>query len=330
MLFVFKSPTKKCISIMYIIMESPYEEHKFHTNLSSYGNQGMYDVLDSNVYWKFEDPWEKEPNLKGVPQYKQKHFIKTLLDEKGSELAKNKSDETLLGRSPDNLFVITNDVYENAKQKVLAVRKAKEDEVKEWNERTAKENANKQAEEVRVNNLIANGGESYFQYINQLWNEKDPYGNGNTKLKGEKDIRSYHFKKVLEALTKRLEAIQNSPNRESGFQYNCVNKREILGNGFRSCKKADFAFPKEEWLAITESFGNDRILVVYEDIIEAVNKEFDCLNTVSKWTTKAANLFKRNDAPNLFKGGKTQCKTKGKGKGSKRRRGANKKTKNKK
>ena len=316
-------------------MESPYEEYKFHTNLSSYGNQGKYAVLDSNVYWKFEDPWEKETNLEGVQQYKQKNFIVTLLDTKGAELAKNKSDETLLGRSADNLFVITNDAYENAKQKVLALRKAEEDEVIERNKRNAKANENKQVEELRVNNLIAVGGESYFQYMNELWNEKDAYG--DTKIKGEKDNRLLHFKKVLEALSKRLQTIQNSPNREGGFQYNCVSKREILGNGFRSCSPDNFCFPKEEWISITESMGDDRdndchptpmfrgkkcVVVVYEDIIKAVNKEFDCLNTLSVLGSKFSNaVFRR-------KGGKTRCKTKGKG--SKRRRGANKKTKNKK
>jgi hypothetical protein len=321
-------------------MESPFEEHKFHTTLSSYGNQSMYDKLESTVFWKFEDPWDKESNLEGVPQYKQKHFIATLLDKKGEELAKNKSDETLLGNRPDNLFVITNDAYENAKQKVLAGRKAREDEVSEFKEKDARATANKQAEEVRVNNLIAVGGENYFQYMNKLWNEKDPYAYSGTKLKGDKDIRVRHFKKVLEALSKRLQIIQNSPNREGGFQYNCVSKREILGNGFRSCSPANFAFPKEEWIAVRESFGNDRIngchtspmfsdkncvLVLYKDVITAVDKEFDCLSTFGVLGSKISNAFKRTE------GGKTRCKTKGKGKGkgSKRRR-ANKKTKNKK
>lgn len=319
-------------------MENPYEEYKFHRNEEpgSYANQFHTPALDSTVFWKFEDPWEKEPSSNGERQNKDKLFILSLLNQKGKELAENKSDETILGRNTDNLFVITNDVYENTKQKVLAERKAKEDERNERNERTAKENANTEAEKVRVNNLIANGGESYFQYINQLWNEKDPYGNGNTKLKGDTVIRLHHFKKVLEVMTKRLQAIQNNPIREGGFQYNCVSKREILGNGFRSCKKVDFAFPKEEWIAITERLGDDRdedchptpmfrgkkcVVVVYKDIITAMDKEFDCLSTFSKWTSRASNLFK---------GGKTQCKTKGKGKGSKRRRGANKKTKNKK
>lgn len=323
-------------------MVSPYEEYKFHLkDFRGHANQREEYILDSNVYWKFEDPWEKEPNLEGVPQYKQKHFIKTLLDEKGRELAENPSDETLLGRSADNLFVITNDAYENARQKILAERKSKEDERNERNERNAKANVNKQAEELRVNNLIAVGGESYFQYMNELWNEKDAYG--ETKLKGDNDIRLHHFKKVLEALSKRLQTIQNSPNREGGFQYNCVSKREILGNGFRSCSPENFCFPKEEWISITESMGDDRdndchptpmfrgkkcVVVQYKDIIEAVDKEFGCLSFTGRLASQASNLFKSSKASNLSKGGKTRCKTKGKG--SKKRRGANKKTKNKK
>jgi hypothetical protein len=335
---------------MYNIMESPYEEYKFHRDkeVGSYANQLDRPALDSTVFWKFEEPWDKEPTSNGEKQNKDKNFILSLLSEKGEELAEYKSDETILGRNKDNLFVITNDVYENAKQNVLAGRKAREDERNDYNAKISLATANKQAEEVRVNNLIAVGGENYFQYINQLWNEEDPYGNGNTKLKGDEDLRLHHFKKVLEVLTKRLQVIQNNPIREGGFQYNCVSKREIIGNGFRSCKKADFAFPKEEWIYITERLGDDRdndchptpmfrgkkcVIVVYKDVIKAVDKEFDCLSTFSKVASKVSNLFKSN-ATNLPKGGKTRCKTKGKtkgkGKSSNRIRRANKKTKNKK
>jgi hypothetical protein len=311
---------------MYNIMENPYEEYKFHLeDNGGYAQQTDKSVIDSTVFWKFEDPWEKEPNVYGVKQYKQQNIIERLLDQKGRELAKNPSDETLSGRNKDNLFIITNDVYE----KILAERKAFADEENEYKERNARATANIKAEEIRVNNLIAVGGDGYLEYIRKLWNKSILFGNDN-------ELRLHHFKKVLQVLEKRLEAIQNNTNRVDGIQYNCVSKREILGNGFRSCKPTDFAFPKEEWLIIIDRIGDDRgigchptptfrdkrcVLVKYKHVVDAVDKEFDCLSTFGQLASKVSNVIYRR------KGGKTHRKTKGK---QSKRRKTNKRTMNKK
>lgn len=260
------------------------------------------------VYWKYTNPDEKDNEI-----------VKDILDYQGSKIAEkldNDSEEEIMGYTENVPYEITDDIYnkEVEKEQSKQVERQKiEAQYKEENEARKIIKDKRMAEQNIFMNLIENGKEDYFNYVKEEWE----------KIKTEQDrAKKYHnFKILLKNFTIRMSNLK----RES--DYYIISKRTINNGQIQPCTSDNFAISKEDWFYMKKSirsysldkgchingigtggtFDLDRtncILLEYKDVIQALEQEFNCLNTWEQIKLKSSNLrasiankFKRNTNP---------------------------------